>query len=116
MLDAADSTDKDGNISKGIVYLVLAIGGQCRVSGRSNLQNSRKYFTFGQQTAFVGMLEDPSIKLIHAFLLMAFYLLGACRRNAAFMYLGVAARAAHALGLHDVDQYRPLDTVEQTLR
>lgn len=38
--------------------------------------------------------------LVRVFLLMSFYMLGACRRNAAFMYLGVAARAAVALGLH----------------
>jgi hypothetical protein len=34
------------------------------------------------------------------FLLMAFYMLGECRRNSAFMYLGVAVKAALALGLH----------------
>ena len=31
------------------------------------------------------------------------YMLGASRRNAAFMYLGVAVRAAYALGLHKAD-------------
>lgn len=39
--------------------------------------------------------------LVRAFLLMSFYMFGACRRNAAFMYLGVAARSAVALGLHE---------------
>ena len=41
--------------------------------------------------------------MVQAFLLLAFYMLGAVRRNAAFMYLGVAARAAFALGLHTSD-------------
>ena len=96
--------------------LVLAIGRQCRVSSTMNLNNSQKYFTRGQQTAFEGMLEDPSIDIVRIFLLMTFYLLGACRRNAAFMYLGVAARAAHALGLHETDQYCALGGVERSLR
>lgn len=39
--------------------------------------------------------------LVRVFVLMSFYMLGACRRNAAFMYLGVASRAAVALGLHE---------------
>ncbi|KAJ5313202.1 uncharacterized protein N7443_000086 [Penicillium atrosanguineum] len=38
--------------------------------------------------------------IVRVFLLMSFYMFGACRRNAAFMYLGVAARSAVALGLH----------------
>ncbi|KAG4432988.1 hypothetical protein IFR05_011532 [Cadophora sp. M221] len=104
------------NESKGLLYLVFAIGGQCRVSSPLSLNYSQRYFTHGQRIAFEGMLEDPSIRLIHSFLLMAFYLLGACRRNAAFMYLGIAARAAHALGLHDADQYSSLSRSEKSLR
>ena len=104
------------NENKGLLYLVFAIGGQCRVSSPLSLNYSQRYFTRGQQIAFEGMLEDPSIRLIHSFLLMAFYLLGACRRNAAFMYLGIAARAAHALGLHDPDQYSALSRPEKSLR
>ncbi|KAH7314256.1 putative C6 transcription factor, partial [Rhexocercosporidium sp. MPI-PUGE-AT-0058] len=104
------------NESKGLLYLVFAIGGQCRISSPRSLKSSQRYFTHGQRIAFEGMLEDPSIRLIHSFLLMAFYLLGACRRNAAFMYLGIAARAAHALGLHDADQYSALSRSEKSLR
>lgn len=111
-----DFQSKEGNISQGLLYLALAVGGQCQVSSPLNLQYSRKYFARGQQIAFEGILEDPSIKPIYSFLLMAFYLLGACRRNAVFMHLGVAARAAHALGLHKADQYRALNNVEQSLR
>jgi hypothetical protein len=99
-----------------IVDLILAIGSQCRVSSSWDSRFSRGYFVRGQQKAMEGMLEDPSITMIWAFLLMAFYLLGACRRNSAFMYLGVAARAAHSLGLHETNQYRPLNPAEQQLR
>lgn len=47
---------------------------------------------------------------------MAFYMLGACRRNAAFMYIGVASKAASALGLHVTDQYRHFSAQVQSVR
>jgi Fungal specific transcription factor domain len=83
-----------------VLYIVIAIGGQCRGSSHSDFQYAAKYFAKSQQCAFEGMLRDPSINMIRAFLLMAFYMLGACHRNAAYMYLGVASKAAAALGLH----------------
>lgn len=58
------------------------------------------------------MLCDPSVDMVRNFLLMSFYMLGACHRNAAFMYLGVASKAASALGLHRHDQYRDLPLEE----
>ena len=62
------------------------------------------------------MLRDPSVEMVRNFLLMAFYMLGACHRNAAFMYLGVAAKAASALGLHRAEQYRDLPVEERQMR
>ncbi|PVH71099.1 hypothetical protein DL98DRAFT_540329 [Cadophora sp. DSE1049] len=47
--------------------------------------------------------EDPSIMTVQVYALITMYLLGASRRNAAFMYLGIAVRAAYALGLHRED-------------
>ncbi|RMZ81866.1 hypothetical protein DV738_g2078, partial [Chaetothyriales sp. CBS 135597] len=86
------------------IDLVMAIGAQCS-SGENFQTRGRPYFLRAQQTAFASMLEDPSVDMVRAFLLMAFYMLGECRRNAAYMYLGVAARAASALGLHVQDSY-----------
>lgn len=53
--------------------------------------------------------------LVRVFLLMSFYMFGACRRNAAFMYLGVAARSAVAVGLH-ADPSGSLSRAEQQER
>ena len=61
-------------------------------------------------------LEDPSIDMVRCFLLMTFYMLGACRRNAAFMYLGVASQASSALGLHVTEEYRHFDAEIQIVR
>ncbi|KAJ6023982.1 hypothetical protein N7540_004779 [Penicillium herquei] len=81
--------------------LMVAIGAQSCSNTSENVQIERFFFTRGQQRAFTNFLEDPSLDLVRAFLLMSFYMFGACRRNAAFMYLGVAARSAVAVGLHE---------------
>lgn len=78
----------------------IAIGAQSTQNDPTTVQVERFFFARGQRVAFAGMIETPSLELVKLFLLMAFYMMGACRRNAAFMYLGVAARAAVALGLH----------------
>ncbi|RMD40787.1 hypothetical protein DV735_g4328, partial [Chaetothyriales sp. CBS 134920] len=102
--DGADSPLNSTPYGQASVDLVMAIGAQC--SSVENFQmRGRPYFLRAQQTAFASMLEDPSVDMVRAFLLMAFYMLGECRRNAAYMYLGVAARAASALGLHVQDSY-----------
>ncbi|KAE8422611.1 hypothetical protein BDV36DRAFT_291112 [Aspergillus pseudocaelatus] len=105
------------NISElAIAHLVLAIGSQCRGVSPSDLTYASRYFAQGQQVAFNGLLYDPSMNMVRHFLLMAFYLLGACHRNAACMYLGVAWKAANTLGLHNMDHYQLLATRERNFR
>ncbi|EGR48297.1 uncharacterized protein TRIREDRAFT_62244 [Trichoderma reesei QM6a] len=89
------------------IDLVIAIGAQCK-SPLEAQQVGPPYFRQAQQRAFAGMLEDPNVDMVRAFLLMAFYMLGHCRRNTAFMYLGIAARAAVALGMHSPHSYTDL--------
>lgn len=62
------------------------------------------------------MLEDPTVNLVKAFVLMAFYMFGACRRNSAFMYLGVAAKSADILGLHAAAQHKLIPKAERDSR
>lgn len=62
------------------------------------------------------MLEDPTVNLVKAFVLMAFYMFGACRRNSAFMYLGVAAKSADILGLHAAAQHKLMPKLERDSR
>lgn len=66
--------------------------------------------------AFNGMLEYPSINLVRMFLLMAFYMLGASRRNSAFMYIGVASKSADILGLHVSSYCDQMAEAEKTTR
>lgn len=95
--------------------IMIAIGAQTSKNGFALMRVERFFFRRAQQCAFAGMLENPSLDLIRLFILMSFYMLGACRRNAAFMYLGVASRAAAALGLH-LTSFTQLEADEQQKR
>lgn len=110
------SDDRLDSMDKAALSLIIAIGGQCRGVEPLDRQYAAKYFTQGQKLAFEGMLQDPSLDLVRVFLLMGFYMLGACRRNTAFMYIGVASKAACTLGLHVADQYRVFDNDQQNVR
>ncbi|KAH7462781.1 hypothetical protein FOMA001_g18336 [Fusarium oxysporum f. sp. matthiolae] len=91
-----------------VIDLAIAIGGQgCRTSPKS-LYHAQKHFDRGQKLAFEGMLLDPTGDLVAVFLMMSIYMLNACKRNGAFIYLGVATRVAHAIGLHLPESYRNL--------
>ncbi|PGH16789.1 hypothetical protein AJ80_05104 [Polytolypa hystricis UAMH7299] len=61
------------------------------------------YCSYGRYLTASGLMEDPSIALVQSSALITMYLLGASRRNTAFMYLGLAVRAAYTLGLHQQD-------------
>lgn len=93
----------------------IAIGALCQSSPDGH-RFSQLSFRRAQRAAFTGMLEDPNIDVVRAFLLMAFYMLGACRRNAAFMYLGIACRAAVSLGLHSHDSYQDIENITDRTR
>ncbi|KAI1921338.1 hypothetical protein LOZ64_001620 [Ophidiomyces ophidiicola] len=99
-----------------VVDLVLAIGAQCPKACAAVSLKASSLFSRGQKRAFSGMLQDPNLELVWAFVLMAFFMLGACRRNAGFMYLGVATRAAVALGLHNEDSYAAVTLADRQKR
>ena len=91
-----------------IINLAIAVGGQgCRTSPKT-LYHAQKHFDRGQKVAFEGMLLDPTGDLVAIFLLMSIYMVNACKRDGAFIYLGVATRVAHAIGLHLPESYRNL--------
>ncbi|KAG5923909.1 hypothetical protein E4U42_004801 [Claviceps africana] len=123
VFDASEAEEylmlSDGNTcsrqKRAVFGMVVAIGAQCK-SASSAQDIARSYFRRAQSDAFVDMLEDPDIDVVRLFVLMAFYLLGECRRNTAFMYLGIATRAAVALGLHSRESYHDLDAATQSLR
>lgn len=100
---------------QALLNLVIAIGAQGDPSS-SDRDIGLAYFRQTQLHAFTCMLEDPSLDMVRTFLLMAYYLLGDCRRNTAFMYLGIATRAAVALGFHSRDSYADMANPQTQLR
>jgi hypothetical protein len=91
----------DPNPVSSVYYLVFAIGAQTGPEDREDL--AEVFFNYGRYMTVETLMEDPDIPTIQAFALITMYLLNASRRNSAFMYLGMAVRAAYALGLHRKD-------------
>lgn len=102
-------------LERAAIGLVIAIGAQCK-SASTARSIGQPFFREAQALAFQGFLEDPSLSMVKVFLLMAFYMLGECRRNSAFIYLGISVRAALALGLHSRDSYAAIPGSANHLR
>lgn len=107
---------RNSSTELALASFIIAIGAQCSKTESTTVQAESFFFARGQQHAFVGMLEDPNLDFVRAFLLMSFHMLGACHRNAAFMYLGVDTQAAVALGLHSKDSYGSLTADQRSKR
>ncbi|KAI1323306.1 IDO-domain-containing protein [Xylariaceae sp. FL0255] len=76
--------------------LILAIGSQ---STDSHIAAS--YFLRGKSLALSGLSTgNLSIQTVQCFLLVTLYMLRSCQINGAFLFFGIAARAAYAIGLH----------------
>lgn len=122
--------DEDG-VEASIYYLVLAVGAQGKhgadgrevngtgVSpqpGKEGPSQAEMYLQRGRELVAASFMDDPSVMTIQSYALIAFYMLGACRRNGAFMLLGIAVRAAYALGLHRGDISRLFEKKERETR
>ncbi|KAH7108809.1 hypothetical protein EDB81DRAFT_835241 [Dactylonectria macrodidyma] len=84
-----------------IFFLIFAIGSQTCPENRDN--TAEKYFNYGRFLTGFQNVENPTISTIQAHVLITMYLLGASRRDAADMYLGIAVRAGYVLGIHRSD-------------
>ena len=95
-----ESTETD--FTSSIYYLVLAIGAQVR-PGDGGEKLAEACFTRGRHLVASNFMDDPSVFTIQSYALITMYMMVICRRNGAFMNLGIAVRAAYALGLHRSD-------------
>ncbi|CAF3645633.1 unnamed protein product [Fusarium graminearum] len=93
--------DPEQKVSAAVFFLILAIGAQTCPENRDT--EAEQYFNYGRFLTVSNIMDDISISAIQSNILITMYLLGASRRNAAFMYLGSAVRAAYALGIHRHD-------------
>ncbi|KAF4339183.1 transcriptional regulatory [Fusarium beomiforme] len=99
------SPDELGNETSAVVFfLIFAIGAQTCPENMD--QEAEEYFNYARFLITSNFMDDISIFAVQANILITSYLLSASRRNAAFMYLGSAVRAAYALGIqrHDINR------------
>lgn len=94
--------------------LILAIGAQACPDDYD--ETAERYFNYGRYVTMATLMDDPSIATTQCHVLIAMYLLAQSRRNAAFMYLGIAVRGAYALGLHREDVSALYDSTEYMTR
>ncbi|GAM42691.1 C6 transcription factor [Talaromyces pinophilus] len=83
-----------------VIFLALAIGALGRAADDEDEDIAEKYFNYGRQQAVIHLMDDPCLLTVVAFSLISYYMLSSCRRNGAFTNIGIAARAAYALGIH----------------
>ncbi|GAB7354298.1 hypothetical protein MBLNU459_g4818t1 [Dothideomycetes sp. NU459] len=94
--DWVSNPSQNTDLDSPLYYQIIAIGAQ--VGGDQDL--AEQCFAHGRRLAYLSNIDAPSVLTVQIFILMSTYLLGACRRNAAFMNFGMACRASMALGMH----------------
>ena len=87
--------DKTPEVSTAVNYLILAIGCQ-----KSDELLAQQYFDYARNLAFASLGGNLGVTSVQVFILITFYSLGACQINGAFLFFGIAARAAYSIGIH----------------
>ncbi|KAL2133103.1 hypothetical protein VTI74DRAFT_2934 [Chaetomium olivicolor] len=87
--------DKPVDMASAVNYLVLAIGCQ-----KSDEDTAQRYFDYARNLAFGRLSGNVEVASVQVFILITFYSLGACQINPAFLFFGIAARAAFSIGIH----------------
>lgn len=83
------------DVSAAVNYLVLALGTQQRDEDLAQL-----YFEYARDQALATLNGNLSTETAQAFLLVTLYMLCACQINGAFLFFGLAVRAAYSVGIH----------------
>ncbi|EFY88416.1 hypothetical protein MAC_05468 [Metarhizium acridum CQMa 102] len=76
-------------------YLVLAIG-----SLGDHEALSQGYFEYARSKAYATLSGNLSVGTVQAFILITIYMLCSCQINGAYLFFGIAARAAYSIGIH----------------
>ncbi|KUI66479.1 Filamentous growth regulator 27 [Cytospora mali] len=83
------------DVSSAVNYLVIAIGMQ-----QKNEETAQLYFEYARDQALANMNGNLSADTVQAFILVTLYMLCACQINGAFLFFGIAVRAAYSIGVH----------------
>ncbi|KAL9489778.1 hypothetical protein ACSS6W_002055 [Trichoderma asperelloides] len=91
----ANLEQKPDNVTTIIHFLVLAIGLQADDDAQS-----QQYFEYARDLAYTDLSDSLGVETVQAFILVTIYMLCSCQINGAFLFFGIAARAAYSIGLH----------------
>ncbi|KAF0330582.1 filamentous growth regulator 27 [Colletotrichum asianum] len=91
----AQQDHRSQDVASAAFYLVLAIGYQ---SAEEDLASS--YFEYARNTALTNLSGNINVPTIQTFILVTLYMLGSCQMNGAFLFFGIAVRAAYSIGIH----------------
>ncbi|PSR92284.1 hypothetical protein BD289DRAFT_184313 [Coniella lustricola] len=114
---SSSSTTDDATSS--VYYLVLALGTQQIDEDRAQM-----YFDYARDQALASLNGILSIETVQAFILVTIYMLCACQINGAFLFFGLAVRAAYSIGIHrtevnarfGAEAHRQRDRIWKSLR
>ncbi|KAM4067217.1 fungal specific transcription factor [Hirsutella rhossiliensis] len=110
----------DDDVASVVNYLVLAIG---RLLDDEEL--SRAYFEHARDRAYASLSGcSLGVGTVQAFALVTIYMLCSCQLNGAFLFFGIAVRAAYSIGVHRTevnarfgqDGHRQRDRLWKSLR
>lgn len=115
----ANLARKPDDATSVVNYLVLAVGRH-----RDDEELSQAYFEYARDRAYADLSGNLSVGTVQAFILITVYMLCSCQINGAFLFFGVAVRAAHSVGLHRTevnarfgpDLHRQRDRLWKSLR
>ncbi|KAK4664313.1 uncharacterized protein QC763_504360 [Podospora pseudopauciseta] len=88
----------DDALAGAVNYLVLAIG--CQKIEKGGEGTGQQYFDYARNVALASLGGNLGVASVQVFILITLYSLGACQINAAFLFFGLAARAALSIGVH----------------
>ena len=108
----------DATVSS-VYYLVLAIGLQ-----KDDEETAQAYFDYARDQAFADTSANLGVGTVQSFILITLYMLGPCQINSAYLFFGIAVRAAYSIGLHRTEVnarfgpeiHRQRDTLWRSLR
>ncbi|KAI1500044.1 hypothetical protein F5X99DRAFT_388037 [Biscogniauxia marginata] len=83
------------DVTSAVNYLVLAIGSQS-----ADEEAATGYFLYAKSLALSSLGGNLSIGTVQAFVLITLYMARSCQINGAFLFFGIAVRAAYSIGVH----------------
>lgn len=115
----ANLPQKPDDATSIVNFLVLAIGRQM-----DDEELAQDYFEYARDKAFTNLSGNLSVSTVQAFTLITLYMLCSCQINGAFLFFGIAVRAAYSIGIHRTevnarfgpDVHRQRDRLWKSLR